>query len=198
LKVVPSLAALPFDFKSWIWLGSLGRARSVLQIFNSKTHWFQIWHLLPLDSISGFAWVAWNVPAQYSRWLIPRHIGPDLAPLPFGCHFWICLGSLERARSVLQMINSKTHWFQICHLLPLDSISGSAWVAWNVPAQYSRWQIPRHIGPDLAPLPFGCHFWICLGSLERARSVLQMFNSKTHWCRSGTALFWTSFLDLLG
>ena len=109
MKVVPSLAALPFDFKSWIWLGSLGRARSVLQISNSKTHWFQIWHLLPLDSISGFAWVAWNVPAQYSRWQIPRHIGPDLAPLSFGRHFWICLGSLERARSVLQMVNSKPH-----------------------------------------------------------------------------------------
>ena len=75
---------------------------------------------------------------------------------------------------------------------------GIAWVAWKGAAQYSTWSIPRHIGEDWAPVPFGFHFWICRGSLGSARSVLQMVNSNAHWSRSGTVPFWTSFLDLPG
>ena len=67
---------------------------------------------------------------------------------------------------------------------------GIAWVAWKGAVQYSTWSIPRHIGEDWAPVPFGFHFWICRGSLGSARSVLQMVNSKSHWSRSGTAPFW--------
>ena len=80
----------------------------------------------------------------------------------------------------------------------LDSISGSAWVPWNVPAQHARWSSQIHIGPNLAPLIFGFHFWICLCCVERARAALQMANSNTHWSSCGTAPFWIPFLDLLG
>ena len=49
----------------------------------------------------GFGWVVWKVPAQQSRWSILSHICEDWTPLPFGVHFWICLGRFGSARSVL-------------------------------------------------------------------------------------------------
>ena len=98
----------------------------------------KIGHRSLLDPISGTAWVAWGVPAQYSRWSIPSHIGQHRAPFPFGLHFWICPGGFESARSVFHIVNEKTHWSR-SGTAPLDSMSGFAWGAWEVPAQYSRW-----------------------------------------------------------
>ena len=104
----------------------------------------QIWHRSRLESISGFAWVAWEVPSQYSRWIIPSFPNRSRKGIPKGqapnlhqCVLELAIWTITRTLSKPQLRNpemeSNIEW---CLIL--------AQVCWNRHSGVSRRHFMSH------------------------------------------------------